>query len=454
MDRAHASTSIAQLHRHYRSGRLTPSEVIEDALRRAEQTAGLRAYLYLDVEGARRAARDADAAVAAGELGPLTGVPVAIKDLFDVAGMPTTAGSIALPSRHPARDCLLVERLRSAGAVVMGKTNTSEFGQSATTENLLGDPCRNPWDPALTPGGSSGGSVVAVATGTATVAIGSDGGGSVRIPAAMTGLVGLKVTHGAIVDDTPHAGLTPFSDPGVFGWTVADVELVYRLLAEDAGEPVTPGRLTIGYDAAPDDAPITPERAAAVVDTAGRLAELGNDLVEKQVATEGWMSVFGPLALDEELRERGALLDDPDRLTRYEFATLRAAAAQDPAVAEEARRRHPEMIERLLANLDGVDLLVLPIMAVAPFVVGQRPRTIEGRDVDRVWGSFPFTPAWNVAGTPGLAVPVGIDAEGLPLAVQLIGRPGSEPVLLRTAAALQDALGLDLADVLARRSAA
>lgn len=454
MTRPHASMSIAELHESYRAGRLTPSEVIEDALRRAEQTSSLRAYLHLDAEGARRAARDADAAVAAGDFGPLTGIPVAIKDLFDVAGMPTTAGSIALPVRYPEHDCRLVARLRSAGAVVMGKTNTSEFGQSATTENLLGEPCRNPWDPARTPGGSSGGSVVAVATGTATVAIGSDGGGSVRIPAAMTGLVGLKVTHGAIVDDTPLAGLSPFSDPGVFGWTVEDVEHVYCLLAEDPGGPAGTGALTIGYDADPDDSPITPERAAAVVDAAGRLAQLGNDLIEKRVVTEGWMSVFGPLALDEEWRERAALLDQPDRLTRYELATLRAAAQQDPAVAEEARRRHPEVIDQLLANLDGVDLLVLPIMAVAPFSVGQRPRVIEGREVDRVWGSFPFTPAWNVAGTPGLAVPVGIDAEGLPIAVQLIGRPGSEPTLLRAASALQDALALELADALARRLAA
>lgn len=451
MARPYASLSIAELHERYRSGQLTPSDVVEDALRCAESSTALRAYLHLDAEGARQAAREADAAVANGELGALTGIPVAIKDLFDVAGMPTTAGSAALATRYPERDSSLVARLRAAGAVIMGKTNTSEFGQSATTENRLGDPCRNPWDPTRTPGGSSGGSAVAVATGTATVAIGSDGGGSVRIPAAMTGLVGLKVSHGAIVDDTPIAGLSAFSDPGVFAWTVADVELVFDLLAEHGGQPAKAAPWRVGYDAAPDDSPITAERAAAVVDTARRLAELGNDAVERDVVTEGWMSVFGPLALEEELRERGDLLGHADMLTKYELATLRAAAAQDPALAEEARRRHPEVIDRLLGNLDGVDLLVLPILAVAPFTVGQRPVTIDGRSVNKVWGAFPFTPPWNVAGVPGLAVPAGLDAEGLPLTVQLVGRPGSEHTLLAAAAALEAASDLDLAGVLADR---
>ena len=452
MERALANLGIEELHRRYRAGELTPSQVVEDALARAERTADLRAYLYLDAEGARDAARRADAEVARGEVGPLTGIPVAIKDLIDVAGMPTTHGSAALETRHPEHDSRVVARLRAAGAIITGKTNTSEFGQSATTENRLGEPCRNPWDATRTPGGSSGGSAVAVATGTATASIGSDGGGSVRVPAAMTGLVGLKVSHGGVVDDTPVPGLSAFSDPGVFAWDVADVEVVWRLVADDVGEPAAEGPLRVGFDPAPDDEPITDARAAAVRTAAERLAGLGHEVAEHRVDTSGWMSVFGPLALDEEYRERGHLLEVADRLTPYELATLRAGAEQDPARAQEAARRHPELRERLVANLDGLDLLVLPILALAPFPVGERPREIAGRKVGKVWGPFPFTPAWNVAGTPGVAVPVGLDDEGLPLAVQLVGRSGSEATLLATAEALLSASPLDLAAELAVRT--
>ena len=186
---------MAALRAAYRGGDLSPVEVVETMLRRIETYDGhLNAYLARLEATALEQARAAEEAYRRGEAAALAGIPVSVKDTFPLAGAPTTFGSRIYRDHVPARDSGVVTRLRAAGAVTIGKTNTAEFGQSATTDNRLGDDCRNPWDPMRTPGGSSGGAAATVAAALATVAVGADGGGSIRIPAAFTGLFGLKPT--------------------------------------------------------------------------------------------------------------------------------------------------------------------------------------------------------------------------------------------------------------------
>ncbi|HEY5476268.1 MAG TPA: amidase, partial [Tepidiformaceae bacterium] len=194
-----------------RAKQLSSREAVDEALRRIdERNPALNAFVHVDSEGARKAAAAIDARIARGEdPGPLAGVPIGVKDLASVAGMPQTNGSRAFAGNIATRDSVEVSRLRAAGAVIVGKTNTPEFGYKGFTENLLFGPTGNPWNPALTPGGSSGGSASAVSAGMVPLCTGSDGGGSIRIPAAFSGCYGIKPSAGRVpraADNSPHWG--------------------------------------------------------------------------------------------------------------------------------------------------------------------------------------------------------------------------------------------------------
>ncbi|WP_323026498.1 amidase [Castellaniella sp.] len=438
--------SIAELAGSYRDRSLSPVEVAEAFFERIERHDGaLHAYVETTRDLALEQARQAERAYASGKAdAALAGIPVAIKDAFHVAGVRTTLGSDVYRGLVAKGDSGLVRRLRAAGAVFLGKTNTAEFGQSATTDNLLGPDTATPWDLARTAGGSSGGSAAAVAARLATVAVGSDGGGSVRIPAAFSGIFGLKPSPGLCGDEHGFRGMTEFVSAGPMTRSVADARILLGVLADarfERGADTRP--LRVCYCPAPENRPVDPGVAAVVERAARVFEELGHSLEEDHPPIQGWGDIFGPLVLEEEHRERGHLLKlCPERLTRYERSALEAAIALDPDDVRRARALLPEFRARLAAFFDRYDIVLTPATAVPPFPLGERPKFIRGVAVDRLWGAFPFTAPFNVGGVAAAAVPCGL-AGGLPVSVQIVARAGEERLLLDAAQDLEEAVGFD-----------
>ncbi|PXY18400.1 amidase [Prauserella flavalba] len=442
---------IRQLTAEFRAGTLSPVELLEDVLARIEEFDGtLHAYVTVVTEQAREQAAEATAAYRRGESAPLLGVPLSVKDAFHVKGVETTLGSLVHRGQIAPGDSGVVRRLRAAGSVFTGKTNTAEFGQSATTDNLLGDDTANPWDPARTPGGSSGGAAASVAAGLAVAAVGSDGGGSIRIPAAFCGLVGVKPTLGRCRDEGGFRAMTDFVSPGPLAWRVDDARVILEVLAgRRYPRGMVPRPLRIAWCANPEHRPVDPGVAAAVARVAQVLEAQGHLVEERDLPVAGWQDVFGPLVLADERAERGHLLAESERITEYQRATLRAAAELDPATVTSARRALPEYRARVAALFDEVDLVLTPATAVPPFPLRQRPREIAGEPVGALWGAFPFAVPFNVAGTPAVTIPCGT-VEGLPVAAQLVGGHDREGLLLDVAEELESAVEFDRDPVLRR----
>ena len=440
--------SIRELTAAFRAGTLSPVEVVDDVLRHIERVDGtVRAYVTVTEELAREQAAGAADAYHAGESAPLLGIPVSVKDAFHVAGVQTTLGSLVHRGQIAKSDSGVVSRLRSAGAVFTGKTNTAEFGQSATSDNLLGRDTGNPWDVGRTPGGSSGGAAASVAAGLANVAVGSDGGGSVRIPAAFCGLVGVKPTAGLCLDEHGFRGMTEFVAPGPLARSVDDARIVLGVLAErEYRRGLPPRGLRIAYCANPEERPVAPGVAESVARVAELLAAQGHRVERYRLPIDGWPDVFGPLVLADEHRERGHLLADAERLTGYQRATLRAALDLDPAEVLAARRALPAFRARVASLFDEFDAVLTPSTAVPAFPLGRRPRVIGGHDVSALWGAFPFAAPFNVAGTPAVTVPSGL-VDGLPVGVQLVGAPHGEQALLDLAEQVEDVVGFDRSPV-------
>jgi Asp-tRNA(Asn)/Glu-tRNA(Gln) amidotransferase A subunit family amidase len=453
-DRIPATWPIRRLVDAFRAGSLSPLEVVEDVLARIDAVDGeLHAYLAVTADLARTQAERATRAYRSGEAASLLGVPVSVKDAFHVRGVPTTFGSAVHDGQVAKSDSGVASRLRAAGAVFTGKTNTAEFGQSATTDNLLGPDTANPWDPSRTPGGSSGGAAASVAAALATVAVGSDGGGSIRIPAAFCGLVGLKPTTGSCPDERGFRAMSDFVSPGPLAWRVDDARILLGVLAdrEFARERI-PSGLRIGWCLRPEDHPVHRGAADAVHEAAGALAAQGHRLVECRPPISGWERIFGPLVLDDEHRERGHLIADEARLTHYELATLRAARDLDPDEVTAARQELPAYRRRVAAIFDEVDVLLTPTVATPAFPLGKRPTEIDGEPVGALWGAFPFTVPFNVAGLPAITLPCGL-VDGLPVGAQLVAAPHREELLMNVAEQLENALALDLTRVADRWSA-
>ncbi|MCC6778352.1 MAG: amidase [Hyphomicrobiales bacterium] len=442
---------IATLRAAYARGDLTPVEVLDESLRRlAALDRRLHAFLSVLEPLAREQAADAANAYRHGTAAPLAGIPISIKDTFDVADSITTRGSLVYRARTAEVDCGVVRRLRGAGAVFVGKTNTAEFGQSATTDNRLGEECRNPWDLRCTSGGSSGGAAASVAAGIVVAGLGADGGGSIRIPAAFSGLVGVKPTMGACPDENGFKAMSEFCSPGPLVWRVADARLMLEVLM---GRPLQRRsrmpRLRIAWCPRPEHRPIDAGVAAVVATAAHRLALLPHDGEEVDLPLAGWNDAFAPLVLEEEGRERGHLLGrHRDLLTSYEIAALEAAKALGSQDVERARRRHREYREAVAALFRTYDVILTPTTSVTAFPIGERPRRIAGEKVDTLWGAFPFTAAFNVAGVPAASLPCGL-VEGRPVGVQLVCASGRDDLLLDVADQLEQALKFDTSRIIA-----
>jgi len=423
----------------------------------------LNAYLHLDLEGARAAAAEVDAAAAAraaiadartdagspvadraADPGrPLAGMPICVKDIVDVAGMPTTAGAAGWV-RHPGEDATAVARLRAAGAVVLGKGNTNEFACGIDGRNPHKGDCRNPWDPARLAGGSSSGPAAAVAAGMAEGAIGSDTSGSIRVPAALCGVVGIRPTRGLV----PADGVVPLAwTLDAVGPLAPDVATAALLLEALAGRPPAP-------------AP-RPEVAGLRLGVAGALVDLAEEPVAEAIA-----------ATAAGLRDRGAeivdcALPDLDRATAIHRIVQAAevAAAHAPWFARRCDRYAPEVRARIEAGyglsattylhaqrhrrvftrafaaaMEGFDAVLAPASPVLAPPIDAEEITVRGRRRSVRAALLSCVAPLGQLDCPIVAVPAGL-GDGLPVGLQLIGRPGSEVLLLRIAAAVESDVG-------------
>lgn len=472
------------------AGQVSPVELVEHYLSRIERldrgpaagagvtagpagpARGLGAFVTLTADSAREQARAAEAQVrrarrsgAGAALPPLLGVPVAVKDLNLTAGVPTKLGSRAFADFVPAVDDHVVRLLRDAGAISLGKTNTPEFGAPCYTEPdpEIAPPARTPWDLRRSAGGSSGGAAAAVAGGLAAAAQGSDGGGSLRIPASVCGLVGLKVSRGRISGGPLGGDVSGLSGNGPLARTVGDAALLLDVLAvPQLGDPhwAPPQPPGAGFLAAAlagyrgelpvqrvgcytDNVlgvPVAAECVAAVTRAAGLLTDLGHQVVEIDVPPLGdlftsflvlWSVAFAsipvPPGREELLRPLTRWLRDTGR---GHAATEWTAALGSVQLASRAA----------IAAVSGLDAVLTPTLAQLPALVGAlRNDADPAADFEAQSHFSPFTAVYNATGQPAVSLPLHRSADGLPVGVQLVGRPAGEAALLRLAAQLEAA---------------
>ncbi|HEY1941675.1 MAG TPA: amidase family protein [Roseiarcus sp.] len=453
---------------------ISPVEVVDAYLKRIEQrNPVINAYTLVLVEEARAAAREAERAVAAGgPLGPLHGVPVAIKDLDDVAGVPTSMGSLAIRNRVPKTSALAVERLLAAGAIILGKTNTPEFGHKGITDNLRFGPTSTPWAIGRNAGGSSGGGAAAVADGLAALAQGTDGGGSVRIPASFSGVVGFKASFGRIPSVTrPDAFLWghPLVHIGPMTRTVADAALMAQVMAgphsrdplslprdgADYGASVSASieGLRVAYSPRLGSFPVDPRVAAVIKHAATTLAAHGVPVDEVELAMRPHHSVLAELwvrtiavhyaAIAHHLKTEGIDLlgAHRDELTpdfRDMMESVRNLSAVDHTLDDVLRTEVHDALEDVL---DRYDVIISPTLAVPPVPNAtdgntRGPREINGEAVDPLIG-WCMTYPINFTGHPAISVPAGLTSDGLPVGLQIIGRRHSEATVLAMAGAFE-----------------
>ncbi|MFI9052815.1 amidase [Streptomyces sp. NPDC053427] len=452
-----------------RSGELSPVELTEHYLTRIDRLDDtLGAFLTRTPEIARKQAADAESEAAAArregrELPVLHGVPVPVKDLNQVAGVRCTMGSRALAAYVPAVDDHVVGKLRAAGTVLLGKTNTPEFGLPCYTENGLAPAARTPWDLERSAGGSSGGAGAAVAGGLAPVAHASDGGGSIRIPASVCGLYGIKPSRGRISGGPLLHDVTGLSTSGPLARTVADAAALLDVLAgEMPGDPYTapplppgetfaaharrdPGRLRI---ACLSDAPIPgiavdPDCRAATAEAAALLTALGHEVEEVTLPADdgilhAFTRVWSVMAANRPVPPEGEELLMP--LTRYLRGRGAAVSGKDFAGALYAFRALAQTVADGLMPPGGYDAILSPTLAGPPLPVGALRNDADPQAEFAAIGAYtPFTALYNATGQPAVSVPLHWNAAGLPIGVMLGGRYGAEATLISLSAQLERA---------------
>ena len=417
----------------------------------------LNAYLAICPDQALAAARVAQEALERGEsLGPLHGIPVSIKDLEMTRDIPTTVGSVVFRDRTPDIDSAVVERVREAGAIILGKTNTPEFGISGTTENRLGDACRNPWNTERTSGGSSGGAAAALASGLCTLATGSDGGGSIRIPASFSGVFGIKPSQGRVprYGGYGRSSANHFSQSGPMSHTVRDSALLLQVLSgPDPRDPTSMREIPpdfmadldgcvngwrIAWSADLGYAAVDPEVVRVTAAAARVFEELGVVMEEPQLTVKDPFPAFWDVFATTAYTSYGHLLDDhQDDFTDYARYSLKHGSRVTGADYSRALLRVDQLRQQMETFFDRYDLLLTPTMAVSAFPIGQRPSVIGGKEVNPYWGYLPFTFPINMTGQVASSVPCGFSADGLPIGLHIIGPRGAEARVLRASAAFE-----------------
>jgi amidase len=448
------SSSAIELAAALRAGEISAVELLDSCLKAVDaRNPELNAIVWRDDEGARAAAAEADARIAAGEEAPFLGVPIPIKDLTLVEGWPVTYGSNGAPEGPSEEDELIVASLRQAGFVLCGRTNTPEFGPLTVAENTRYGVTRNPWDTDRSSGGSSGGASAAVAGGMFPIAHGNDGGGSIRIPSAYCGLVGLKTSRGrvprlaqswmgAVVEGVlartiadSAAALDVTAGPDPLAWFNAPPPV--RPFAEEA--TIAPGRLRIGLMAeAPLGIPTDPACVEAARSAAALLEELGHDVFEVEVPTvsEELISPFIVMTSSGLADYDGVEWSktEPHSRHAHEVATSKNSA-YDFVVAA----RKLEMLSRREVARWGrdFDVLLTPTSAILPPLAGavlEAQHAAPDQPVLDVVSSVSFTAFGNVTGLPSLSLPLHWTEEGLPVGALLTGAPFDEATLLRLGA--------------------
>jgi len=438
---------------------LSPVELVEHVLARIERAQPmLNAFITVCADAARTAARDAEAAVMRGDpIGPLHGVPFAVKDLVNTAGVRTTFGSVALADNVPAADSVAVARLKAAGAILVGKTATPEFGHKCFTDAPLFGRTANPWNTSRTPGGSSGGAAAAVASGLGAIGIGTDGGGSSRIPAACCGVVGFKQTLGLVPHDLTPDGFGNQSHITPMTRTVADTALMLQAMC--GPHPCDPHALGL----APPDF------------IAGARAE-GN-LTGVRIA---WRPLLGNRKLSHEVRaaceaalaaltQMGAVVDEVDdgfastepiwliltqsfwnaRFRRYvaQFGNrmsetlvrqMDRGSGHSAVALQEAMFERTRIFREIQGWFGAYDLIATPTLSRTALPIGHdffAPIEIDGETTDTVRNAwYPYTLPFNLSGNPAVTLPCGFGADGLPIGLQLVGPHLGDAKLLHAAA--------------------
>ncbi|MFE5556434.1 amidase [Streptomyces sp. NPDC056544] len=448
--------TVAEAAEAVRSRQVSPVELVESALARiARVEPHLNAFTAVTADRARDAARRAETEIARGtRRGPLHGMPVGLKDLIDVAGTATTASSRARTGHRADADSTVAARLASAGAALVGKTHTHEFAYGLTTPQTA-----NAWDPDRVAGGSSGGSAVAVAAGAAAFALGTDTGGSIRVPAALNGVVGLKPTYGLV----PRHGVTSLSwsldHVGPLTRTVEDAGLVLAaLVGHDPRDPASvaapapdhrPGRgtdpadltgLRVGVPGNYYFDRVDPEVEAAVRRAIGRLEELGARLVDVEIPMTRYVRAthWGLMVPEASAYHERTLRAVPDLYGADVRVLLEAGELMTAGDYLRAQRARTLMGRAWRDVLEAVDLIAAPTVPITAVESGRTEVTWGDGSVESVADAYVrlSAPA-NLTGVPALSVPVGLDSAGLPIGMQLMGRPFGEAAVLRAGHAFE-----------------
>ena len=459
--------SLVELAEKIRTRTISPREVVDQHLQRiAELQPRLNAFVHIDEAGAREQARAAEAALTHNDpIGPLFGIPLTVKSSIDVAVWPCAAGSLLRKENIPSNDAVLVRRLRKAGAILLGSTNTPEFLMTYETDNLLTGKTRNPWNAEYSSGGSSGGEAAAIASGCSAGGVGSDGGGSIRVPAHFCGICGLKPTPGRIPSNGHYpAGNSAFGWLGVVGpmaRTVADLKALFEVLrGPDAGDALTipvatfddislrSKNVRIGILEGAGLGTVTPETQVAVRQAAQLLAYQGFILEPFRLnnlerVLELWWFFFGTVISElfqDEIRGREASLSP---LFREYLEAAGSSSPERPMTQMNMTRFLAMCTERdreranILEAMNDTPILLSPVCTTPAFRHG------EGNwNPDKGYRSTMRHSQWlNLAGFPGVSVPMGKSPEGLPIGVQLIGRPFEDELVLAVAEQLEAARG-------------
>ena len=440
-------TDALDLAAQVRAGDLSARELTEATIARIEATNPALNFLVTDCFEKALATTPA--------AGPFSGVPMLVKDLNETAGVRTTFSSRAFADYVPTTDVAVVRRMKDAGFVVLGKSNTPEFGSTAVTESALNGACRNPWNTDRTPGGSSGGAAAAVAAGVLPLAHGSDGGGSIRIPASCCGLFGLKPSRGRVSPAPFVSGSLELSQNGPLSVSVRDAAAFLDVIAGyEPGDAhwappperpflnevgADPGHLRIAFTAEP---PIPHEIDAAVIrvarDAAEALAGLGHEIVE---ATPPWVDELLLTAFAKLWQVGPAMfpLSDTSLLEPLNRALAAAAHETSSVVYARSVTGLQQLARRIVAFWNNIDVVLTPGLGMLPVPIGWMFEPEDPWEQFRRGGEFtPFTPIVNVTGQPAAMVPFGV-VDGLPVGIHLIGRPADEATLFRLAAQMEAA---------------
>jgi Asp-tRNA(Asn)/Glu-tRNA(Gln) amidotransferase A subunit family amidase len=456
--------SAASMREQIRQKKLSPVELMDAHLEQIERlNPQLNAFVHVNAERARRGARDAEEKIMRGEpCGSLHGIPVSIKSSIAVAGMPFEAGTRLRTGCVAEHDAVLVQRLRAAGAIILGVTNTPELLMAWETDNRLYGRTNNPWDLSRTAGGSSGGEAAAIASGCSAGGVGSDGGGSIRVPAHFSGICGLKPTPGRIPSSGHFpASAGPFAMIGVVGpmaRTVADLKLLFEAMQgahwdDTCAAPVSPrwpvneelNKIHIGYFEDDGRTPVTAETRSAVRKASRFLQQAGfrvqpfrpEGLEEVRKVWWQFFGIAGGMLLRPMVVGREA---DISPLLREFLDWVAAEPVHTGDSLLEAWVQRDLRRARLFAQMRDFPVLLCPVAAIPAFRHGERTWRVEGQTVSYL-DAWSYTEWFNLLGTPAVSVPVGESSDGLPIGIQLIARPWQEEVLLSIAEALDEKRG-------------